>query len=754
MQKSAWGTGLLAISVSVISAFTSACLDRPLCSDDCQPTTTNQFVLRVPTGGIKKIDFLFMIDNSGSMADKQRLLKSAVPALVSRFVKPLCVDDKGNPNGSVLEGGRCPSGAPEFPPINDIHIGVITSSLGAAGGIKACQVPPAPNGIPENDDRAWLLPKARAASNLPSWSGSGFLAWDPQGTANQPAGSNDRAQLSTDFQNLVAAAGETGCGYEASLESWYRFLIDPDPSTGVNVQGENEHAHGVRTGLDQELLNQRAKFLRPDSLVAIVMLTDENDCSARVAGQGFAVSDWGRATRSTAVCAQNPNDPCCRPCLAEKAPPAGCGPIADDLECKKGFELTSDEDSPNLRCADEKRRFGVDFLEPTAKYVRGLTQKTVPDREGIERPNPLFAGGRTPDLVYLAGIIGVPWQDIATEDSLNGPGLHYLSAQELKAKGRWDLILGDPETGKLPSDPHMIESSKPRSGSHPFLPQASIAPVDAPTPQTDVISGHEQQTKDDLNYACIFELETPRNCEGIASCDCNSPADLDSKRPLCQPPSGGALGKTQFYAKAYPGSRHLEVLRGIGDQAIVASICPKVARSSKPDSDVNYGYNPAMDALVQRLKPALADQCLSRAPEVDASGRTSCVVLEAQIGGQCACNTPGRSVPEAGSMNAVRDEFRAGGFCDVENRPACSEVCACQVAEAQDSALTTCRSATDPSVQSPAYCYVDPDKGLGDPSLVSGCPSSKRRLLRFVGADTPRSGTIAYMACMGKTLQQ
>ncbi|HWA71016.1 MAG TPA: hypothetical protein VG937_01705 [Polyangiaceae bacterium] len=750
MQKSVWGKGLLAISIGALSALTSGCLDRPLCSDDCQPNTTNQFVLRVPTGGIKKIDFLFMIDNSGSMADKQRILKSAVPALVSRFVKPLCVDDKGNPNGSVLEAGHCASGAPEFPPINDIHVGVITSSLGAAGGVNECQVPPALNGRADNDDRAWLLPKARAGSNLPSWDNSGFLAWDPLGTANQPKGSSDRAQLSTDFQNLVAAAGETGCGYEASLESWYRFLIDPDPSTGVTIQTD----HGVRTGLDQELLNQRAKFLRPDSLVAIVMLTDENDCSARAAGQGFLVSDWERAARSTAVCAQKPNDPCCRPCQAEKTPPAGCGTIADDAECKKGNQLEEADDSKNLRCADEKRRFGFDLLEPTSKYVRGLTQKTVPDRDGVERPNPLFAGGRTPDLVYLAGIVGVPWQDIATEDSLTGPGLRYLTAEELKAKGRWDVILGDPATGKRPSDPHMIESSKPRSGSHPFLPQAAIAPTDAPTPQTDVISGHEQQSNDDLNYACIFELETPRSCQGVTSCDCANDADLASKRPLCQPPSGGALGRTQYYAKAYPGTRHLEVLRGIGDQAIVASICPKVSRSNTPDSDVNFGYNPAMDALVKRLRPALADQCLGRAPEVDDSGRTSCVVLEAQIGGECACNTPGRSVPEAGSMNAVRDEFKAGGFCDTPNGPACSQVCACQVAEAQGSALTSCRSTTDPSVQSPAYCYVDPDKGLGDPSLVSGCPKTKRRLLRFVGADTPRSGTIAYMACMGKTLQQ
>jgi hypothetical protein len=90
-----WGTRQLVLA-SCLGALSSACLDRPLCSNECQPETTNQFVYRVPTGGTK-LDLLFMIDNSASMADKQKLLRNAVPSLVSRFVTPLCVGPNGKP---------------------------------------------------------------------------------------------------------------------------------------------------------------------------------------------------------------------------------------------------------------------------------------------------------------------------------------------------------------------------------------------------------------------------------------------------------------------------------------------------------------------------------------------------------------------------------------------------------------------------------------------------------------------------------
>ena len=74
---------------------------------------------------------------------------------------------------------------------------------------------------------------------------------------------------------------------------------------------------------DETLLAQRKAFLRPDSLVAIVMLSDENDCSIRDDSVGWFVGSQNRMPLSTSVCASNPNDPCCRSCAQkeDKGPP-------------------------------------------------------------------------------------------------------------------------------------------------------------------------------------------------------------------------------------------------------------------------------------------------------------------------------------------------------------------------------------------------------------------------------------------------
>ena len=64
---------------------------------------------------ITKVDLLLTLDNSISMADKQALLAEAVPLLVQRLITA----------GSQLE------------PVSDVHVGVITSSLGSHGASSA-----------------------------------------------------------------------------------------------------------------------------------------------------------------------------------------------------------------------------------------------------------------------------------------------------------------------------------------------------------------------------------------------------------------------------------------------------------------------------------------------------------------------------------------------------------------------------------------------------------------------------------------
>ena len=413
--------------------------------------------------------------------------------------------------------------------------------------------------------------------------------------------------------------------------------------------------------------------LRPDSLVAIVMLSDENDCSIRDDGSGSLLANGNpvaHMVRANSACAKDPNDACCAPCAVGAL--QGCPSVGDDPECKKGDYLDTPADPTNLRCMENKRRFGYDFLYPTTRYIDGLTQPVVPQRStGAMVENPLFKKvpgfpRRPKGLVYLAGIVGVPWQDIADDDSQHGAGLRYLTAEELTTKERWTVIAGDRSKNIAPSDPFMVESTTPRSGQNPITGDA-IVPAASNNPTANAINGHEQAEGDgtDLEYACTFRLTDPAPCTGD-NCDCPTDSTLLSRNsPLCQPPAGGAAESTQYFGKAYPGLRHLDVLRGIGDAAIVASICPKVLTEGQP----GYGYEPAVDAIVDRLRVALNGRCLPRPLKVtaNAGGSLPCTVVEAldppAAGTSCTCDANRRAPATPEATQLVEQQLQELGQC-------------------------------------------------------------------------------------------
>src|SRR5512145_1337791 len=122
--------------LALVTAATSGCLDRPVAQTN--PQTNNVFVKKNVTGGVDKIDILFVIDNSLSMGDKQDVLAAAVPQLLGRLTNPDCVDDPENPTTAEQRpspSDPCGGGLQrEFAPVKDIHIGVVTSALGDFGG--------------------------------------------------------------------------------------------------------------------------------------------------------------------------------------------------------------------------------------------------------------------------------------------------------------------------------------------------------------------------------------------------------------------------------------------------------------------------------------------------------------------------------------------------------------------------------------------------------------------------------------------
>ena len=563
-----------------------------------------------PAPNVDKIDILLDVDNSRSMADKQAFLALAVADITNALINPRCIDSNGFPSAvqPANPTDECPPNARrEHLPAVDIHLGVISSSIGSAGA-DAC----IPGGGKSQtvDDHGHLLSRIAPdqAGSLPTYQGKGFLAWDPAQKKNPPGEANAQVLAQT-FADMVVGVGQVGCGYEAQLESWYRFLVDPEPYQSISiVEGKATPA-----GTDAELLQQRADFLRPDSMLVIVSLSDENDCSIQESGQFYFAAQLQSGSsafhlpRARSECATNPNDPCCKSCGQD---PGGC---PADPNC--ATPLAPEEDDANLRCWDQKRRFGIDFLYPIDRYVNALTQPTIANRAGELVPNPIFsdltpADGapflRDPGLVIMAGIVGVPWQDIARDPTSLTSG--FKSAAELAAPDgngitRWDVILGNPQAYVPPLDPLMVETYQARTGTNPVTGDAVAPPGSANG--TNPINGHEYTiaSRDDLQYACIFDLPTPRDCGPTStevSCDCSI---MTNDNPLCEAnPEDSDNPTLQVRAKAYPGIRELTVLKAIGDQGVVTSVCPSQIQT--PGAS-DFAYRPAAAALLERMKQRL-----------------------------------------------------------------------------------------------------------------------------------------------------
>jgi len=701
-----------------------------------------------------KLDLLFMIDNSIGMEQKQVELGNAIPALVARLSS--CVDADGNRVGNFAPDSCAPGTHAEFGGLNDIHIGIITSSLGDHGSDDVCSdrqntINTDNGALPSNyNDLALLLPSARPDVEFND-AEQGFLSWDPA-SANAAHASLD--SLARDTAAQINAAKEHGCGYEAQLESWYRFLVDPEPVTTMSNTGDNG-ALSMRGDTNVVLLAQRQAFLRSDSVLAIVMLTDENDCSVSDENdsQGWLVSYKGgtgaNATlwhmpRATSACDTDPSSPCCHPCNNGVVP--GC-PLddRDDEACQAGgVTLGLNEDSMNMRCFNQKRRFGVDFLYPVQRYIDALTKTQIRPRGDVNIPNPLFAPGpdgtpgRAGNQIVFAGIVGVPWQDVATPDSLSGSGLTFMSADELAQQGRWDIMLGDPARGVAPTDPLMIESidERPVGAPHPLV-DAAVAGSDETT-NVNPINGHEQAVlgiRDNLQFACIYPLASPVTCTDANqdTCDCNAD-EAPRNSPLCTGTTPTADG-TQTYGKAYPAVRELQVLKGAGSNGVVASACPKQPAVA-PYDDPNAGYTPALNALADSLLQRFAVPCLARSLPI-----SQCAVIEARPADGGSCESAGRVTPDgygADVAQRAQSQLAALGY-DAQS------YAVCQVPELEGDALDACLTSPSERWTEPGFCYLDAEQGLGDPALLASCPASMKHRIRLVGAEVENA--LTFVAC-------
>jgi len=869
MRKTVGRASAVVAFLGVFGVVVGGCLDRPVVHSD--PTTSETFVTKVQKETIDKVDLLFMIDNSASMGDKQTILSLAVPLLIGRLVGPNCIDSSsGKVVGTAQPDGTCPAGSKyEFPPVHDLHVGVVSSSLGSRGG-NACPDsttnPANPSLSAHMNDNGELINRAGTPSDptvetpMPDETApNNFLAYLPNVPSNSgktaPANAvTDPTKLVQDFQAAVSGVHEHGCGFEAQEESWYRFLVQPDPYGSIVKNG---NAAGYQ-GVDDTILQQRAAFLRPDSLLAVIVVTDETQETAdplAVSAQGWAfenapfqcnICGQGSAPEGTTPCGQldpnspsstGPNSPSCTSCAFATKDANFSSECPPDPPSGTGGDLDPNDDQLNVRFFHQKERFGIYAGFPMSRYIRGLQRTSVPDsaheHDGngnyvgdqdtqANCVNPIYAqnlptsssqelcklqlGPRSgqQNLIYYAAITGVPHQLLQSKpgdpDTASGAGDGCPAGtpagqcpQKLNLSAAdWKLILGnDPEHYDFSgSDFHMIESEQDRTSSttdpsSPVWAKHSTCP-EASADNCDPINGREWATKkSDLQWACTFPLihvdatntiqSFQKDCTSNLykdACDCQSGA-INSNTQLCAKDGTGNYTTTQINGKAYPCIDELIVAKAMSNwqvggqsqnQGIVSSLCPiqeDIGSSlAQAQQDPLFGYNPAADAIVDRLKASLANACVPQRLSPDSTGRAPCLILvsmppSTQGKGTCknpgaVCNSPGLVGPgvvEPGQSapllsQDVLDKFcdnlessyaAAGGKAGAQGDPENIPVCAMTQLILDKNDSTDCSGSTQPG-----WCYVQ-----GAAAQKLGCPYT----IEFTST-MPPSGSTTSLQCL------
>ena len=176
-------------------------------------------VALVPVVESRDVDLLFVLDDSIGGLEMQTSLRNALPS----FVSELGI-----------------SGLP------DLHVGAVTSDLGSRGAEDA---QPGPNvgsgpGSCSGEGKAGMM----ATSGATPVTGTFIIDVDDGASGRT---TNYTGEL-TDGLATLTYFGGSGCGFEQPIEAMKRALDNNPANVG---------------------------FLRPDAALAVVVLTDEDDCS-------------------------------------------------------------------------------------------------------------------------------------------------------------------------------------------------------------------------------------------------------------------------------------------------------------------------------------------------------------------------------------------------------------------------------------------------------------------------------------------
>jgi hypothetical protein len=202
-------------TIAAIAALYGCSSDALTLKDDGETKVDSGMTLPAEARGM--VDVLIMVDNSGSMREKQALLRKAFPAFME-----------------AIRG--------EKDVLLSLHLGVVSSDLGAGKDFVASSNPCGRPG----GDKGKL--QAKAGCGLDESSTPFIVSIDSEQSGRME---NFTGSIADAF-SCIADLNTGGCAFEHQLES-------------------------VRLALSA---STNKDFLRPDAALAIILLTDEDDCSA------------------------------------------------------------------------------------------------------------------------------------------------------------------------------------------------------------------------------------------------------------------------------------------------------------------------------------------------------------------------------------------------------------------------------------------------------------------------------------------
>ncbi len=238
---------------------------------------TSALLEQIDVQTVEAVDLLFVVDDSRGMSEAQASLRRELP----RMITVLTTGDYEPDDGIEI--------AKDFSPAKSLHLAVVSADMGLPG----MQPSPAPDNICHGlgDDGLFqhvqIDPTLSCRASYPL-----FLSY----VAPESDDRNElllRAEAVANDFGCIATLGTRGCGFGMPLEAALKALWPTEPDNMSSAQqamsisflddpfAENSEGHG--DGPHREFLRGTSYHSSESdqlSVLAIIMLTDEEDCSA------------------------------------------------------------------------------------------------------------------------------------------------------------------------------------------------------------------------------------------------------------------------------------------------------------------------------------------------------------------------------------------------------------------------------------------------------------------------------------------